>query len=72
MDELYDDYAGVCMGCDNTRVQCDCDGKDDEEFEATDCLCKNCAEDSDSTILMSNGYCDECYDQGCDEDDDLH
>lgn len=70
MDELYDDYAGVCMGCDNTRTQCDCDGKDDEEYEDNDeCVCVNCMEDSN---IMPNGYCEDCYDQGCDEDDTLH
>lgn len=70
MDELYDDYAGACMGCDNTRALCDCDGKDDEEYEDNDeCVCKNCVEDGN---IMPNGYCEDCYDQGCDEDDDLH
>jgi hypothetical protein len=31
--DIYDDYAGVCMGCDNSYALCDCDGKDDEEYE---------------------------------------
>jgi len=70
MDELYDDYAGVCMGCDNTRVQCDCDGKDDEEYEEdTECICNNCIEEDN---VLPNGYCEDCFDQGCDEDDTLH
>lgn len=29
MDDFYDDYAGVCMGCENTYSLCDCD-KDNE------------------------------------------
>ena len=25
MDYEFDDYAGVCMGCENYYAQCDCD-----------------------------------------------
>jgi hypothetical protein len=38
----------------------------------TDCKCNGCAEDSDSTELLENGYCEECFDQGCDNDEDVH
>lgn len=41
-----------------------------QEYEIEEeCECVNCAEEEN---ILPNGYCEECFDQGCDEDDDLH
>ena len=37
-----------------------------------ECVCSGCAKDSDSEIILENGYCEECFDQGCDYDSDVH
>lgn len=37
-----------------------------------ECKCNGCAEDSTSVEILGNGYCEECFDQGCDSDPDVH
>lgn len=38
-----------------------------------ECKCKNCiASTEDGDEILENGYCEECFDQGCDYDDDVH
>ena len=35
----------------------------------TECICNGCMKDEN---ILDNGYCEECFDQGCDYDDDVH
>lgn len=35
----------------------------------TECICTSCAQDFD---ILENGYCEECFDQGCDNDEEVH
>ena len=35
----------------------------------TECICSDCMQDFD---ILPNGYCEECFDQGCDYDDEVH
>jgi hypothetical protein len=39
-----------------------------EDWEE-ECECVNCAAEEN---ILPNGYCEECFDQGCDDDDNLH
>lgn len=63
MDEMYDDYAGVCMGCENPYAMCDCDGKDDEDH------LEPCLECDTPTTDQWGGLCHDCDNQ-LDEDDE--
>jgi hypothetical protein len=56
--EIYDDYVGVCMGCDNPYTLCDCDGKDDEEYDDEACL--GCQSTKNLECTNVEKYCTDC------------
>lgn len=42
-------------------------------MEDKECLCQACAcTTGDGYKFLDNGYCEECFDQGCDSEDDVH
>lgn len=37
-----------------------------------ECICNGCIATNEDETILDNGYCEECFDQGCDYDDDVH
>jgi len=37
--------------------------------QGQECKCDGCMEYQD---ILDNGYCEECFDQGCDNDEGVH
>jgi hypothetical protein len=60
-NEYYD--RGVYDGVES------CDLMAVEEDEEDECVCSGCVE---TVGILDNGYCEECFDQGCDNDSNVH